>query len=52
MREAEWWSAQIMNFNLDRKADIMFNCWEEVDQLSSKLIGLLLGEDVSILLII
>ena len=55
LREAEWWSAQIMKFNLDRNADIMSNCWEEIDQLSSdpiELIGLLLGEDMSILLII
>ena len=53
LREAEWWSAQIIKFNLDRNADIMSNCWEEIDQLSSdsiELIGLLLGEDVSILL--
>ena len=55
LREAEWWSAQIIKFNLDRNADIMSNCWEEIDQLSSdsiELIGLLLGEDVSILLTI
>ena len=26
LREAEWWSAQIRKLNLDRKADIMFNC--------------------------
>ena len=54
LREAEWWSAQIIKFNLVRNADIMSNCWEEIDQLSSdsiELIGLLLGEDVSILLI-
>ena len=53
LREAEWWSAQIIKFNLDRNADIMSYCWEEIDQLSSdsiELIGLLLGEDVSILL--
>ena len=53
LREAEWWSAQITKFNLDRNADIMSNCWEDIDQLSSdsiELIGLLLGEDVSILL--
>ena len=54
LREAEWWSAQIIKFNLVRNADIMSNCWEEIDQLSCdsiELIGLLLGEDVSILLI-
>ena len=42
-------------FLLDIKADIMFNCSEEIDQLSSdsiELIGLLLGEDVSVHLII
>ena len=55
LREAECWSAQIIKFNWDRNADIMSNCWEEIDQLSSdsiELIGLLLGEDVSIRLII
>ena len=53
LREAEWWSTQITKFNLDKNADIMSNCWEDIDQLSSdsiELIGLLLGEDVSILL--
>ena len=51
LREAEWWSAQTIKFNLDRNADIMSNCWEETDQLSSdsiELMGLLLGEDKSI----
>ena len=26
LRDAEWGSAQTIKFNLDRKADIMFNC--------------------------